>query len=102
MSSEQWAEQVRMALAEFGEHPRLLMRFAKGAVVRQDYVAENDEIVSMPGRARVCPYYFVENDRVQLGGVLVTLVPTDKKLIHGMRDAILSPAGIALPSARLD
>jgi hypothetical protein len=95
MSSEQWAEQVRMALAEFGEHPRLLMRFAKGAVVRQDYVAENDEIVSMPGRARVCPYYFVENDRVQLGGVLVTLVPTDKKLIHGMRDAILSPAAVA-------
>jgi hypothetical protein len=92
LSAEEWSAQVRTALNEFGEHPRLLQRFAKGHVVRQDYVAENDEIVTLPGRARVCPYYFVVNDRVTLGGVLVTLVPTDKKLIHGMRDAIIGPA----------
>jgi hypothetical protein len=92
LSAEEWSAQVRTALAEFGEHPRLLQRFAKGSVVRQDYVAENDEVVTLPGRARVCPYYFVVNDRVTLGGVLVTLVPSDKKLIHGMRDAILGPA----------
>jgi hypothetical protein len=61
-------------------------------MAKQDYVAENDEVVTLNGRARVCPYYFVVNDRVSLGGVLVTLVPADKKLIHGMRDAILSPA----------
>ena len=47
---------------------------------------------TLKGRARICPYYFVKDDRVSLGGVLVTLVPTDKKLIHGMRDAIISPA----------
>ena len=92
MSAEEWAEQVRTALAEFSEHPRVLQRFIKGALAKQDYVAENDEIVTLTGRARVCPYYFVVNDRVTLGGVLVTLVPADKKLIHGMRDAILSPA----------
>jgi hypothetical protein len=92
MSAEQWTEQVRLGLAEFATQPRLLQRFAKGSVSRQDYVAENDEIVSLPGRARVCPYYFVVNDRVTLGGVLVTLCPSDKKLLHGMRDAIISPA----------
>ena len=92
MPSEEWAEQVRTALAEFSEHPRVLQRFIKGSLAKQDYVAENDEIVTLNGRARVCPYYFVVNDRVTLGGVLVTLVPADKKLIHGMRDAILSPA----------
>jgi hypothetical protein len=92
MSAEQWAEQVRAGLAEFSQHPRVLQRFIKGAQARQDYVAENDEIVTLNGRARVCPYYFVANDHVSLGGVLVTLVPADKKLIHGMRDAILSPA----------
>jgi len=95
MSAEQWTEQVRRALDEFSTHPRLLQRFAKGMVSRQDYVAENDEVVSLPGRARVCPYYFVVNDRVTLGGVLATLVPSDKKLIHGMRDAIISPAMIS-------
>jgi hypothetical protein len=92
MPAEEWAEQVKTALAEFSEHPRVLQRFMKGALAQQDFVAENDEIVTVKGRARVCPYYFVVNDRVTLGGVLVTLVPADKKLIHGMRDAIIGPA----------
>ena len=92
MSAEEWAGQVSASLAEFSEHPRVLQRFIKGSLAKQDYAAENDEIVTLNGRARVCPYYFVVNDRVSLGGVLVTLVPADKKLIHGMRDAILSPA----------
>jgi hypothetical protein len=92
LSGEEWAGQVKTALAEFSSHPRVLQRFIKGAIAQQDFVAENDEIVPLKGRARVCPYYFVVNDRVTLGGVLVTLVPADKKLIHGMRDAIISPA----------
>ena len=50
----------------------------------------------MKGRARLCPYYFVvgEGDaaRPQLGGVLATICPADKKIIHGMTDAILAPA----------
>jgi hypothetical protein len=91
MSAEQWTDQVRTGLAEFSTHPRVLQRFMKGSLSKQDYVAENDEIVTLTGRARICPYYFVVNDRVTLGGVLSTLVPSDKKLIHGMRDAILSP-----------
>jgi hypothetical protein len=91
LSAEQWTEQVRLALTEFSTHPRVLQRFVKGALVRQDYAAENDEIVTLTGRARICPYYFVVNDRVSLGGVLSTLVPSDKKLIHGMRDAVIGP-----------
>jgi len=91
MSAEQWTEQVRIGLSEFSTHPRVLQRFMKGALAKQDYVAENDEIVTLTGRVRICPYYFVVNDRVTLGGVLSTLVPADKKLIHGMRDAIISP-----------
>ena len=91
MPAEEWCAQVRRGLEEFSTHPRVLMRFAKGALARQDYAAENDEVVTLNGRARVCPYYFVANERVTLGGVLVTLVPADKKLIHGMRDAVISP-----------
>jgi hypothetical protein len=91
MPAEEWSAAVRAGLAEFSAHPRVLMRFAKSALVKQDYAAENDEIVSLTGRARICPYYFVANERVTLGGVLVTLVPADKKLIHGMRDAVISP-----------
>jgi hypothetical protein len=92
MPAEEWSAKVRMALEEFSTHPRVLMRFAHGALSRQDYLGENGEIVTLNGRARVSPYYFVANERVTLGGVLVTLVPADKKLIHGMKDAIISPA----------
>jgi hypothetical protein len=99
MSAEEWTGQVRRGLAEFAEHPRVLQRFIKGSLAKQDYLADNDEIATLNGRARVCPYYFVVNDRVRLGGVLVTLVPADKKLIHGMRDAILSPAALPATAA---
>jgi hypothetical protein len=49
----------------------------------------------MKGRARLCPYYFVsgegDNLRSELGGVLATIVPADKKIVHGMADAVLAP-----------
>jgi hypothetical protein len=52
----------------------------------------------MPSRVRLCPYYFVHGDgdaaRPHLGGVLATLCPADKKIIHGMRDAVLAPCAI--------
>jgi hypothetical protein len=44
---------------------------------------------------RLCPYYFVVGDgdaaRARLGGVLATVCPADKKIIHGMQDAVLAP-----------
>jgi len=52
----------------------------------------------MPGRVRLCPYYFVlgqgDAARAHLGGVLATVVPADKKLIHGMTEAILAPCAV--------
>ena len=67
MPSEEWSALVKKALAEFGTHPSVLMRFAKGALVQQDYLEENGGIVPLNGRARVSPYYFVANERVSLG-----------------------------------
>jgi hypothetical protein len=46
----------------------------------------------MKGRVRLCPYYFVEDDRVKLRGALATIVPADKKFLHGMSEAILVPS----------
>ena len=52
------------------------------------------EVVSLRGRVRLCPYYFVHGERTHLGGALATVAPADKKLVHGMRDAILVPAAV--------
>ena len=50
----------------------------------------------MKGRARLYVRYFVSGEgdaaRPTLGGVLATIIPADKKIIHGMTDAILAPA----------
>jgi hypothetical protein len=48
----------------------------------------------MPGRVRLTPYYFVTGDKVTLGGATATIVPIDKKLIHGMVDAIIVPCAV--------
>jgi hypothetical protein len=48
----------------------------------------------MQSRVRLCPYYFVTGDDVKLGGVLATIVPADKKILHGMTDAMLVPCAV--------
>lgn len=105
LSAEDWAKEIRLGLQEFSEHPRVLQRFVKGTLVKQDYLTENEEVATLTGRVRLCPYYFVHQERVSLGGVLSTVCPADKKLIHGMRDAIISPvkrAGVTVPPGPAD
>lgn len=95
LSTPDWAAAVDEALASFDSHPYVMQEFKKGALVEQDYVDWEDDVVeakTLRGRARVSPYYFVAENKVRLGGVLVTLCPADKKLLHGMRDAVISPA----------
>src|SRR5437899_2209912 len=59
--------------------------------LRQFWRRELGELYLMRGRVRLCPYFFVEAGRVQMRGALATIVPADKKLLHGMSDAILVP-----------
>jgi hypothetical protein len=46
----------------------------------------------MDVRARLCPYFFTDGKgETKFGGCLATLVPADKKKIHGMSDGVLVP-----------
>ena len=99
LSQADWSAAVEMALKNFDNSPSVLQRFHKPSLVEAawfDFAA--DRMASMKGRARLCPYYFVlgEGDaaRPQLGGVLATIVPADKKIVHGMTDAILAPCSV--------
>jgi hypothetical protein len=99
LSQEDWAQAVDAALANFATSPRVLQRFHKPALVDASWFDfSRSEVVPMKGRARLCPYYFVAGDgdaaRPQLGGVLATIVPADKKIVHGMTDAVLAPSSI--------
>ena len=91
-----WAAAVDEAIASFEKSPFVLQRYEKPKLVETAWFDfDKKETVPMKGRARLCPYYFVSGDgdaaRPQLGGVLATVVPADKKIIHGMTDAVLMP-----------
>ena len=90
LSHEDWARSIDEALADWPRRPWILQRFHHSRVFEMDY-AEGDRINPMKGRVRLCPYYFCGERETKLGGVLATVCPADKKLLHGMRDAILAP-----------
>ena len=89
----EWEKRIAHALATFGSSPTILQKFHKGALFEHHYWdPESGELKTMKGRVRLCPYYFVEGDRVKLRGALATIAPADKKFLHGMSDAILLPS----------
>ena len=91
----EWQRLIDEALATFDTTPRIMQRFHKARLLEQRYWTHGSEEPStMRGRVRLCPYYFVEQDRVTMRGALATIVPADKKLLHGMSDAILAPTEI--------
>jgi hypothetical protein len=92
----EWQQRIEDALVRFEEGPTIMQRFHKGRLFDHPYWgAETDELKMMRGRVRLCPYYFVEAEKVTLRGALATICPADKKLLHGMRDAILVPSRFA-------
>jgi hypothetical protein len=91
----EWEKRIEHALSNFGEQPTILQQFHKGSLFEHQYYnGEHGEMRPLKGRVRLCPYYFVEGDRVKMRGALTTIVPADKKLIHGMRDGILVPTQV--------
>jgi hypothetical protein len=99
LSVGDWSGAVDEALQSFTRSPYVLQRYHKPRTVPAAWFDfERGATVSLAGRVRLCPYYFVAGDgdaaRARLGGVLATVCPAEKKIIHGMQDAILAPCCI--------
>jgi hypothetical protein len=99
LSSADWSAAVDHALESFLQSPHILQRYAKPRTVNFDWFNfDQQHPVSMKGRVRLCPYYFVHGNgdaaRAHLGGALATICPADKKIIHGMSEAILAPCSL--------
>jgi len=92
LTRDEWMAVIDGGLATFEKTPQILQRYHKARRVRSDYLdLTNNTIRSLDGRVRLCPYYFVAGDEALLSGVLATVVPADKRLIHGMSDAVMVP-----------
>lgn len=99
LPSAEWAAAVDAAIAAFPTSPHVLQRYHHPALLQAewfDFAAR--QTMPMPGRVRLCPYYFVAGEgdaaRANLSGVLATICPPDKKIIHGMSTAILAPCSV--------
>ena len=96
MSVADWSVAVDEAIRSAEKNPFILQRYHKPKTVEaQWFDFKGNTVHSMNSRVRLCPYYFVHGEgdaaRTHLGGVLATICPADKKIIHGMDDAILAP-----------
>lgn len=91
---ERWVQEVRRALGEWSTQPHLLQKFSQPVSVSHPvWDDERGEMIEGQWRLRLCPYYLGTGEKVELKGALATLCPMDKKLIHGMEEAVLVPVG---------
>ena len=91
----EWRAAVEEAIASFGSNPYILQRFHKGRIVEQPFLNNTSgDIETMRGRVRLSPYYFLIEGKAVLRGALATVCPADKKILHGMKDAIIVPTAV--------
>ncbi len=92
LPQSEWAAALETALTSFPATPYILQEFHKGRQFELSFYDERtDDLVAMSGRTRLSPYYFITDDHAELAGILATVCPLDKKVLHGMRDAIMIP-----------
>jgi hypothetical protein len=91
VSREEWLEAIERALDPENETFHILQEYHKPLRLSHPVYANDGTIHSAEGRVRLCPYFFVDGDTVEISGILSTFCPADKKIIHGMKDAALLP-----------
>lgn len=96
-SKADWASAIQQVVTMADASLHILQTFEKPRRLRHPVYRDDGSIYQMEGRVRLCPYYFVDEaaQRAELHGVLATLCPADKKIIHGMKDAALLPCVLA-------
>ena len=90
-----WERAIENALSEFHHHPHILQVYRHSHLSEHPVYNDSGEVHVMKGRTRLSPYFFVSEGRANLGGVLATICPADKKILHGMSDAVMVPAMIS-------
>jgi hypothetical protein len=92
-SRADWEAAIDQAMTMADTSLHILQNYEKPIRLRHPVYKEDGSLYQMEGRMRLCPYYFVNEtaQKAELHGVLATLCPADKKIIHGMKDAALLP-----------
>lgn len=92
LPAAEWSERLLNALSQAHAQPWMIQQFHEGRHIAHPVFRDDGSVELMQGRVRLCPYFFTDRAGItSFGGCLATIVPTDKKKIHGMRDGILVP-----------
>jgi hypothetical protein len=92
LSASEWTDRITSALGQSAEQPWLMQEFREGRKIEHPVFNDDGSIEMLTGRVRLCPYFFTNAaGETTFGGCLATLVPADKKKIHGMSDGVLIP-----------
>ncbi len=90
LPADEWRECVQRALNDTA-HSWVMQEFRESSIIEHPIYQTDGSIVMERGRVRLCPYYFTdETGYTRLHGCLATIVPIDKKKIHGMSDGVLT------------
>ncbi len=94
VSQNEWKQSINNALTKSGNNLFILQEYKKPKRESHTIYDANQNFKKAEGRVRLCPYYFVKGNQIELAGILATFCPVDKKIIHGMKDAALLPCCI--------
>jgi hypothetical protein len=95
MAELDWQQVIEHAMVSFSQTPHVMQEFHNGSTFNASYYNfDTDHVETFKGRVRLQPYYFVIDDAPVLSGVQATVCPADKKVLHGMVDAVVAPGGI--------
>jgi hypothetical protein len=94
VSRDEWLEAIEDALNPENETFHVMQAYHKPSRLTHPVYADDGTVAPAEGRVRLCPYFFVDGDSVELSGILATFCPADKKIIHGMSDAALLPCHV--------
>ncbi len=96
MNAEDWKKAIEHALLQFESGPYVLQPFCETSLFGVKYYEGDGQAeAQMDARIRLCPYYFAAGEDVILGGVLLTACRKNKKIIHGMKDAVMCPCALS-------
>ena len=94
VSREEWSAAIERAIQTENQSFYIIQDYKKPKRLTHPVYREDGSLHEMSGRVRLCPYYFINDGRAELHGILSTFCPADKKIIHGMKDAALIPCRV--------
>ncbi len=100
VSRDEWRAALENATAPENKTFYVMQDYRKPARVRHALYRDDGTSCETEGRVRLCPYFFAGDSATELGAILATVCPADKKIIHGMSDASLMPCAVAAESGK--